>query len=130
MVDDKETARTVNRDTETEKTQTHRDRGHDSRVTVSLCPNRTISLCLSAFQSPSLCVCVCVLASVTMSGQEFKDDQFYKTPRGQEPGIYAITSTWRHHGINQHHHALKLTPGEMLAGHRMIAPTINQPPSL
>ena len=36
---------------------------------------------------------------------------------GQEPTIYAITNTWRHHGINQHHHALQLTPGEILADH-------------
>ena len=47
-----------------------------------------------------------------MSGQEHKDGQFYKTPRRQEPNSYAVTrNTWRHHGINQHHHA----------------PTINQP---
>jgi hypothetical protein len=61
-----------------------------------------------------------VSASVTMSGQEYKDGQFYKTPRRQEPSIYAISSTWRHSWnirINRHHHALKLTPGEMLDDH-------------
>ena len=61
-----------------------------------------------------------VSASVTMSGQEYKDGQFNKTPRRQEPSIYAISSTWRHSWnirINRHHHALKLTPGEMLDDH-------------
>ena len=67
--------------------------------------------------SPLLSLCV-FLASVAGIGQEYKDGQFYKTPRAQEPNSYAITSTWRHHdGINQHHHALKLTPGEMLDDH-------------
>jgi hypothetical protein len=82
-----------------------------------------------------VCACVhvvaaadVVLALVTMWSRV--QGQFYKTPRRQELSIYSITSTWRHHEINQHHHALKLTPGEMLADHSMIAPTINQPPSL
>jgi hypothetical protein len=50
--------------------------------------------------------------------------------RRQEPSIchfkyifkiddsaYCVSSTWRHHGINQHHHALKLIPGEILDDH-------------
>ena len=34
--------------------------------------------------------------------------------RGGKNQAFAISSTWRHHGINQHHHALKLIPGEIL----------------
>ena len=59
-----------------------------------------------------------VLALVTMSGQEYKDGQFYKTSMRQGKNqAFMITSLWRHHGINQHHHALNLTTGEMLADH-------------
>ena len=67
----------------------------------------TLRFELNHFEVPRLQIVLLVL--VTMSGQEYKD--------GQEPTIYAITNTWRHHGINQHHHALQLTPGEILADH-------------
>ena len=40
--------------------------------------------------SPLLSLCV-FLAPVAGSGQEYKDGQFYKTPRTQEPNSCAIT---------------------------------------
>ena len=57
----------------------------------------------------------------------YEDGQFYKTPRRQEPTAAVLLQvyhiTWRHRGINRHH-ALKLTPGEILYGMRPHEPAL------